>query len=168
MNKLFFFALLLSVLYILEGCTDSSKNKPANEKEDFPAFDIEIAKLGIEEANREFIDLFNKSDSVGLATMFTIDGKSMEPNGPSFNGRSKIQTHYAQVLKCGANKLGLSTTGVWGNEKMVAEEGEYTFLDKDGKLLDKGKYIVLWKVEDGKWKLFRDCYNSDWPVHASK
>lgn len=37
-------------------------------------------------------------------------------------------------------------------------------LDKDGKQLDKGKYIVLWKKEEGKWKLFRDCYNSDLPL----
>jgi ketosteroid isomerase-like protein len=37
-------------------------------------------------------------------------------------------------------------------------------MDKDGKQIDKGKYIVLWKKEDGKWKLFRDCYNSDLPA----
>jgi ketosteroid isomerase-like protein len=100
--------------------------------------------------------------------MFTIDGKSMEPNEPSFNGRSEIQTHYSIVMNAGANKLGLTTTGLWGDENMLAEEGEYTFMDKADKLLDKGKYIVLWKMESGKWKLFRDCYNSDMPIQSSK
>lgn len=47
---------------------------------------------------------------------------------------------------------------------MLAEEGEFTFMDKNDKFLDKGKYIVLWKKEDGEWKLFRDCYNSDMPL----
>jgi len=47
------------------------------------------------------------------------------------------------------------------------EEGEYTFMGEDGEQLDKGKYIVLWKMEDGKWKLFRDCYNSDLPIPSS-
>jgi len=78
--------------------------------------------------------------------------------------RSAIQTHYSIVMSAGANKLGLITTGLWGDEEMVVEEGEYTFRDKDGNQLDKGKYIVLWKPEDGKWKLFRDCYNSDLPL----
>src|SRR3972149_1639971 len=113
--------------------------------------------------NETAFDLVNRGDSVGLADMFTIDGKSMEPNEPAFIGRSQIQTHYSIVMKAGANKLGLITTGLWGDENMLAEEGEFTFIGKDDKLLDKGKYIVLWKKEDGKWKLFRDCYNSDLP-----
>ena len=51
---------------------------------------------------------------------------------------------------------------------MLAEEGIFTFADKGGTALDKGKYIVLWKKEDGKWKLFGDCYNFDLPVATAK
>ena len=38
--------------------------------------------------------------------------------------------------------------------------------DKSGKEIDKGKYIVLWKMEDGKWKLHRDIFNSDNAANA--
>ena len=127
-------------------------------------FNFDTAKKEIDEANRQFINLFNSRDSVGLANMFTVDGKSMEPNEPAFVGRAQIQTHYYNVMKMGANKLGLTTTGLWGDQDMLVEEGEYTFMSEDGQQLDKGKYIVLWKMEDGKWKLFRDCYNSDLPI----
>ena len=51
---------------------------------------------------------------------------------------------------------------------MLAEEGLFTFADKGGTPLDKGKYIVLWKKVGGKWKLFRDCYNSDLPVVTAR
>jgi len=149
-------------LTFISGCNNSDNSK-STDKQNKP-FDIETAKKEIDEANREFIKLFNSSDSVGLANMFTIDGKSMEPNEPAFVGRSQIQTHYYNVMKMGANKLGLVTTGLWGDEDMLVEEGEYTFMGEDGEQLDKGKYIVLWKMEDGKWKLFRDCYNSDLPI----
>lgn len=164
MTKLFiplaftFFSLLTIV-----SCNNAGNSNLTNENES-KTFNIDSARKEIDEANHEFVDLFNKSDSVGLANMFTVDGKSMEPNEPAFVGRKKIQTHYSIVMNAGANKLGLVTTGLWGDEKMLAEEGEFTFMDKDGKQLDKGKYIVLWKREDGKWKLFRDCYNSDLPV----
>ena len=153
----FFFFLIL-----ITGCNnpDSSSSSDNQTK----LFDIETVKKEIDEANLEFINLFNSSDSVGLANMFTVDGKSMEPNEPAFVGRSQIQTHYSNVMKMGANKLGLVTTGLWGDEDMLVEEGEYTFKGEDGKQLDKGKYIVLWKMGDGKWKLFRDCYNSDLPL----
>lgn len=159
---LFILALIVSVL-LINSCSKSGNSGSTNDK----PFDIGETRKEIDEANRQFINLFNSSDSVGLANMFTIDGKSMEPNEPSFNGRSQIQTHYSVVMKSGANKLGLLTTGLWGNENMLAEEGEYTFMSNDDKQLDRGKYIVLWKKENGEWKLFRDCYNSDLPIPSA-
>ena len=150
-------------LILFTACNDSDQSKIQSPKES-NNFSIETAKTEIDAANMEFVKLFNTSDSVGLANMFTIDGKSMEPNEPAFSGRSEIQRHYAIVMKAGNNKLGLVTTGLWGDEKMLAEEGEYKFMDKNEKVLDKGKYIVLWKKEEGNWKLFRDCYNSDMPI----
>lgn len=166
-NFLFLFIPLIFSCLIIISCNYSDNSK-ANYNKESSEFNIEAAKKEIDTANQEFIDLFNRSDSVGLANMFTIDGKSMEPNEPSFNGRREIQTHYSIVMNAGANKLELATTGLWGDENMLAEEGEYTFMDKNDKLLDKGKYIVLWKMESGKWKLFRDCYNSDMPIQSSK
>jgi ketosteroid isomerase-like protein len=150
-------------LILFTACNDSDQSK-IKSTTDSNIFNIEVAKTEIDAANLEFVKLFNTSDSVGLANMFTIDGKSMEPNEPSFNGRREIQRHYAIVMKAGNNKLGLVTTGLWGDEQMLAEEGIYTFMDKNEKVLDKGKYIVFWKKEEGNWKLFRDCYNSDMPI----
>jgi len=143
------------MLFAIAGCLSPQKET---------AFDLDNAKKEIDVANKDFVNLFNRGDSIGLANMFTIDGKSMEPNEPAYIGRGQIQTHYSTVMKAGANKLGLLTTGLWGDENMLAEEGEFTFMDKDDKILDKGKYIVLWRKEDDKWKLFRDCYNSDMPL----
>jgi ketosteroid isomerase-like protein len=158
MKTLYFLSFLATL--IIFSCNNA--NNPGQfAGETTITFSIDSARKEIDAANKQFIDLFNSSDSVGLANMFTSDGKSMEPNEPSFIGRAAIQTHYSHVMSAGANKLGLITTGLWGDEKMLAEEGEFTFNDKSGKQLDKGKYIVLWKMEDGEWKLFRDCYNSD-------
>ena len=41
--------------------------------------------------------------------------------------------------------LAFQTDYLWGDEAMLAEEGVLTVDAKDGKTLDKGKYIVLWK-----------------------
>jgi ketosteroid isomerase-like protein len=59
--------------------------------------------------------------------------------------------------------LKLTSNEVSGNEEMVNEVGSYSMTDKKGKEIDKGKYIVLWKMEDGKWKIHRDVFNSDMP-----
>lgn len=164
MTRIFIIHLLSSFsILAITSCNNAEKSNTTTKKES-KVFNIDTARKEIDKANLEFVDLFNKSDSIGLANMFTSDGKSMEPNEPAFTGRKAIQTHYSIVMNAGANKLGLVTTGLWGDSKMLSEEGEFTFIDKNGKQLDKGKYIVLWKMEDGEWKLFRDCYNSDLPM----
>jgi hypothetical protein len=53
---------------------------------------------------------------------------------------------------------------VWGNEEMMTVEQEWKFTDKKGKIIDRGKSLELWKIEDGEWKIFRDCFNSDLPM----
>ena len=48
------------------------------------------------------------------------------------------------------------------------ETGRYELYDAQNKILDKGKYVVVWKQENGEWKLFRDIFNSDLPAAPAK
>ena len=35
---------------------------------------------------------------------------------------------------------------------------------QDGKHLDHGKYLVFYKKEGGRWKIYRDIWNSSMPA----
>lgn len=50
----------------------------------------------------------------------------------------------------------------------MAEENSFKLSNKDGKKLDRGMYIVLWKKICEDWKLFRDTYNSALPIAPQK
>jgi len=138
------------------------KAKPA------AAFDMEAAKKAIEERNKLFMDLFGKSDSIGLANLYTQDAKFMGANTESVVGRSNIQSAFAGFLNAGVAKIELKTKELWGDENMLVSEDEWKLFLKDGTEIDHGKALVIWKKEDGKWKLFRDIFNSDLPVPKSK
>lgn len=163
-----FYSVALISLTILISCNNSDNSKLTTDIIGNQVVDMEIIKNEIDEANREYVGFFNAGDSKGLANMFTVDAKSLEPNQPSFIGRNKIENNFANIMNDGAIKLEVTTLGLWGDEKMLAEEGIYIFLGKDENVLDKGKYITLWKKENSEWKLFRDCVNSDLPVESSK
>ncbi|HET7115741.1 MAG TPA: hypothetical protein VFI29_04595, partial [Hanamia sp.] len=62
----------------------------------------------------------------------------------------------------------LKTIKVWGDSSILAEEGTYRISGKNKNLLDKGKYIVLWKQEAGNWKMYRDIWTSDLPISGIK
>ena len=42
--------------------------------------------------------------------------------------------------------------------------GSWILMDKQGKTVDQGKQVEVWKKENDTCKLLRDCFNSDMPV----
>jgi uncharacterized protein (TIGR02246 family) len=162
-----FISTLLIVSAILSSCTNGDTSKTLTEKENKPAFDLTVAQKEIEEANRNFMDLVAKGDSVGLANSYTTDAKFMNAGAPAVAGRANIQSAMSDIIKSGITKVDLRLTEVFGTEDLIAEEGELTLYVKNEAVAEE-KYIVLWKKEDGKWKLFRDIFNSNLPTPASK
>ena len=87
-----------------------------------------------------------------------------DSNIPSIAGKDKLSSFWGVFFKLGVGSLTLTTLEVWGDENFITEEGLFEVTLKDGKQADKGKYIVLWKKEDGNWKLHRDMSNTDLPA----
>lgn len=155
MKKALFVAMVATSLF---ACKSNVETKPA--------FDLENAKKEIAENNAKFEEYVSKTDSTGLASMYTTDAKWMNPNGPSVEGRAALVSKFGNDLLAGIGGAKLTTTDAWGDENYVTEEGKFEIFAKDGSLLDKGKYLVLWKNVDGKLLFFRDIFNSDLPIPA--
>lgn len=161
--KLLTSTIALAAIFMM-GCTNAEKSNPAAEK---PAFDLTIAKNEIEAVNKDFMALFAKGDSVGLANAYTVDGKMMSAGAPSVVGRVDLRKAWDGMISSGLTRVDLKLENLYGTEDLLAEEGVATlFVGTD--TVGVEKYIVLWKKEDGKWKLFRDIFNSNWPAPASK
>ena len=129
-----------------------------------PVFDLANAKKEIEAANLAITEFVAKGDSAGLASAYTPDGSLMLNNIPSIKGKDKLISFWSGFIQSGGSKIILTTLELWGDENFIAEEGLLEIKTKEGAQIDKGKYIVLWKKEGGKWKVHRDMSNSDLPL----
>ncbi len=152
------------ILVALILVTTSCKKETEATTEVKSTFNLDEAKAAIETAGQTFVIAINKGDSITLANCYTTDAKMMGPNEKAMIGRPAIQKVFSGWIKSGMPTFTMKTIEIWGNEEMMAAEEEWSFSDKDGKILDSGKSIELFKMEDGKWRLFRDCYNSDLPI----
>ena len=43
------------------------------------------------------------------------------------------------------------------------ESGTFVTKDKSGTAVDTGKYVTVYRRQDGKWLIVRDTWNSDVP-----
>lgn len=104
------------------------------------------------------------SDAAGVAQCYTMDAEFMPPNQTLIAGRANIETAIAGYIQQGFTQYKVTSTVVWGHINVVGVQGSYTLSQQGGKNMDTGKTIQLWKQEDGVWKIFRDCFNSDLPA----
>lgn len=154
-----------SLLFI--ACSNTANESGTNtaaEKDGKSSFDLAAAKKVIDSLNAEFGNYVSKGDSVGLAAMYSSDAKLMAPNFPAASGKSQIQSAFSGMFAAyGPVNLTLTAEEVLGNGVLLTDVGTYKITDKTGKEIEKGKYVDIWKMEDGKWKLYRDIFNSDNP-----
>jgi ketosteroid isomerase-like protein len=129
-----------------------------------PQFDLGNAKKEIEAANQELSTYISNGDSVGLSSAYSEDGALMLSNMPTIKGKDNLIKAWSGIINAGVTSMSLTTLEVWGDANYITEEGLIEIKAKDGAQLDKGKYIVLWKKENGKWKIHRDLSNSDLPL----
>lgn len=155
----------MTVLFVLCSIAigfQSCNEKPKEKESAVAGFNLTTAKAEIEEADKNFMALFAAGDSVGLANSYTIDAKFMSPGVPAIVGRANIQTDMSNIIQSGITGIDIRLGNVFGTEDLIAEEGELTlFVGNEAVAVEK--YIVLWKKEDGRWKMFRDIYNSNLP-----
>jgi uncharacterized protein (TIGR02246 family) len=117
----------------------------------------------IEAANAQFSSAAAKGDGAALAALYSPDGQVMPAGSDPIRGAEAIQKFWQGALDSGIAAIGLKTIDVFGHGPTATEVGEYELRDKAGKVLDHGKYIVVWQRADGKWKLVRDMFSTNVP-----
>ena len=144
---------------MLFACNQAEQPKTATAE----SFNLAAVKDTIVAANNRYSAAMAAGDSVAIAAIYTSDAKVMPSNMPALSGTAAITSFANENIKMGIKNVKFDVLGVWGGPDLVGEEGTYTISDDKGAVIDKGKYLVFWKQEDGKWKLFRDVFNSDMP-----
>ena len=119
------------------------------------------ARAAIEAKVAQWQEAFNAGDSAAVASRYTSDGQILPPGGATIGGSENIAKFWQGLLDAGgiSAKLEVGEVVAYGN--YANEVGRFTMTDADGSTLDAGKYMILWRQEQGDWKMVRDIWNSD-------
>jgi ketosteroid isomerase-like protein len=122
------------------------------------------AKDAIAVANEAFMEIFSHGDAAGIANLYTADGQLLPPHGDMVTGRAGIETFWQGAIDMGIKSAHLSTVELDKCGDTAVETGLYELGDGAGAVLDNGKYLVVWKLDGGTWKLHRDIWNTSVPA----
>ncbi len=123
-------------------------------------------RQAIAAANETFMATFGRGDAAGMAALYTVDGQVLPPNGDFVTGPAAIQSFWQALMDMGFKAAKMEIVEVEDHGDTAVEVSTYTLEGEGGQVLDRGKYIVIWKRQDGQWKLHRDIFNSSMPPPA--
>lgn len=112
-------------------------------------------------ANRDFTEAFARRDARGVASCYASDAMVLPPGGDLVTGADGIEAFWQSVMDMGIRGAALETLEAEEHGDIAHEVGRYVLRGDSDQVVARGKYLVLWRQEHGRWKLFRDIWNSN-------
>nr|WP_084444272.1 DUF4440 domain-containing protein [Hymenobacter roseosalivarius] len=108
---------------------------------------------------------FGRGDAVAIAA-YTPDGSLLPTGMEPIQGAAGVQAFWQGAIDMGIKQLKLKSREVEELQDTAIELGTYTLLGSDGQQIDQGKYLVVWKEQNGQWRLHQDIWNTSLPAPA--
>ena len=127
------------------------------------AKDMDQVRQQVNANNQLFGQAFAKGDSMAIMNLYHSEAILYPPNMAIMKQRNEMGQMVAGIPAMGIKSMNLTTSEIFGSGDLMIETGTYQMGDGT-KDVDRGKYMVVWKQENGQWKMYRDIWNSDMAV----
>lgn len=107
---------------------------------------------------------FQQANALRLATLYIETGQIMPAYSPAINSRPAIQAFWQGCFDMGIYAMPREPTKLDWLVGTVNEIGVYRFLDRSHRVIDVGKYVIIWKADQGRWKIQYDIWTSNLPA----
>ena len=144
----------------LIACRAASLSPAAAQSVDLAAEEAAICAL-----DGQRVAVVAAQDAAATAEVYADHGALLPPGAPIAEGRQAIAAAWGGFYKLANFELTFAPTRI-----TIAQSGDAAFevgtyspaFDGDqGRVHDKGKYVVAWKKAGGSWKAAADIFNSD-------
>jgi ketosteroid isomerase-like protein len=95
--------------------------------------------------------------------LYADDAVSMPDSEPMQVGKAAIQKAQEAEFKTMPKDMNFTfeTMDVYGDGDIVTETGKSIYKDASGKVTGTGKYVAIFKKQDGKYLCIREIFNND-------
>jgi len=132
-----------------------------------PAVDIEAERTAIRARGEALVAAESAMDAEAALAFWAPDGVAQGHGMPQAQGRDELAALYAGFFQV-VTEFGSTTTriDVSSGGDMAWEYGvnRAVMAGPEGRLLDMGKYVAVWRKIDGEWFVVAVAFSSDAPA----
>ena len=113
---------------------------------------------------QQFKKSVEQGDLGNIGNLYTEDAKILPPNMDMLEGRESIQSFWQGALEMGIKSYQPEILEVEYSGDLGFFLGKYTLYGAENKVINKGKFVTVFKNIDGEWRVHRDIFNSSMPL----
>lgn len=106
---------------------------------------------------------FAQGQIAAVAVLYTAAGQLLPAYSTSIIGRAAIQAFWQGCFDLGLYTVQRTPVELDCLATTAYDVGEYRFYDQRNRVLDLGKYVVIWKAPRGQWAIHREIWTSNLP-----
>jgi uncharacterized protein (TIGR02246 family) len=139
---------LAALVFSLTAC----ERRPANVFPETAAVEWETAR--------------NAGDADAMAELHTENAQILPPGAPVIEGRAAIRTYFRNIFEQHAAPVTYDERDIIVFGSFAYRQGNYSMALADGST-EYGKFVQLWRRNDGAWKIHRQMWSSNGPPLAN-
>ena len=113
---------------------------------------------------QQFQKFVEQGNPEGIGTLYGDDAKILPPNMDMIEGKDTIQKFWQGALGMGIKSYKPEIIEVESSGNLGFFVGKYALYGDGNQVINKGKFLTVFKNIDGKWKIYRDIFNSSIPL----
>ena len=113
---------------------------------------------------QQFQKSIEQGDLGNIGNLYTEDAKILPPNMDMLEGRDSIQAFWQRASEMGIKSYQPEILEVEYSGNLGIFVGKYTLYGDGSQVNNKGKFLIVFKNIEGKWKVYRDIFNSSIPL----
>src|SRR5574337_1683043 len=117
----------------------------------------------IESVNAQFASAFKRGDATAMANLYTAGAQLLPAHSDFVRGTAGIRAFWQSVIDRGLKGASVDPIELEVHGDTAIEIGRYRLLAAGDAVVDQGKYLVVWKHDNGTWKLHRDIWTTSQP-----
>jgi ketosteroid isomerase-like protein len=126
------------------------------------------ARTTVDKLNQSFMAALQKGDVEALKGLYSPNATMFPPGAPPIVGTAAIGGFWKKMVEAGVKRIEPRTTELETHGDTLIELGTFEAFREGATPIQKGRYVVIWKKENGSWKIFRDLWNTETPPTPQK
>ena len=123
-------------------------------------------RAALDAATDAWVAAFNARDADAMVALTTEDVLLLPPNAEPIRGQEAVRTIWSRAVASAKAEATVTVDETVIIGDYAYKTGSFVYTLPNGVVVERGKFLEIWKRTDEGWRIHRDMFSSNLPVRV--